>query len=92
MIYLIPGYPVWRYPRCLVYQFLCGNNVITSPLSCCLRNVTTSVQCTYIPVSDLHDVFGVHQWLIQLGSVLLALALARHEATPFMRTGHSVPL
>ena len=40
-----------------------------------LRNVTTSVQCTYrgtyIPVSDLHDVLEVYQWPIQLGGVLL---------------------
>ena len=34
-------------------------------------NVTTTVQCTYIPVSDLHDVLGVYQWPIQLGGVLL---------------------
>ena len=36
-----------------------------------LRNVTTSVQCTYISVSDLPDVLGVYRWPIQLGGVLL---------------------
>ena len=36
-----------------------------------LRNVATFVQCTYIPVSDLHDVFGVYQWPTQLGGLWL---------------------
>ena len=43
-----------------------------------LRNVTTSIQCTYIPVSDLLDVLGVYQWPIQPGGACW--------------TGHSAPL
>ena len=43
----------------------------TGHFSSYLHNVTTSVQYTYIPVSDLHDVLGVYQWPIQLGGVLL---------------------
>ena len=43
-----------------------------------LCNVTTSVQCTYIPVSDLLDVLGVYQWPIQPGGACW--------------TGHSAPL
>ena len=41
--------------------------VSTGHFSRSLRNVTTSVQCTYIPFSELYDVFGVYQWPIQLG-------------------------
>ena len=66
--------------------------VSTGHFSRSLRNVTTSVQCTYIPFSELYDVFGVYQWPIQLGGVLLALAPAHYRVTPFMRTGHSVRL
>ena len=53
--------------------------VSTRHFSCYLCNVTTSVQCTYIPVSDLHDVFGVSQWPIELSGILLALATAHHR-------------
>ena len=45
--------------------------VSTGDLFRYLRNVTTFVQCTYIAVSDLHDVFGVYQWPTQLGGLWL---------------------
>ena len=64
----------------------------TSHSSPYLHSVTTPVQCTYIPVSDLRDVFGVYQWPIQLGGVLLAFAPAYQGVTPIVRTGYSVPL
>ena len=61
-------FPV-AYPVCFadthdVYDF-------KGHFSSYLRNVTTTVQCTYIPVSDLYYVLGVYQWPIQLGGVLL---------------------
>ena len=64
----------------------------TGHFSSYLRNTTTSVQCAYIPVSDLRDVLGVNQWPIQLGGVLLAFASTHHRVTPVVRTGHSVTL
>ena len=66
--------------------------VSTGHFSRYLRNVTTSVQCVYIPVSDLPDIFGVYRLPIQLGGVLLPLAPTRHRIAPTVRTGHSVPL
>ena len=59
------------YLLLLYVCFADTQSVSTSHFFSYLRNVTTSVQCTYIPVSDLHDVFGVYQWPIQLGGVLL---------------------
>ena len=65
----------------------------TGHFSSYLRNTTTSVQCAYIPVSDLRDVLEVNQWPIQLGGVLLAFASTHdHRVTPVVRTGHSVTL
>ena len=66
--------------------------VSTGHFSRYLRNVTTSVQCMYIPVADLPDIFGVYRLPIQLGGVLLPLAPTHHEIAPIVRTGHSVPL
>ena len=59
----------WPCPVCFadthdVYDF-------KGHFSSYLCNVTTPVQCTYIPVSDLYDVLGVYQWPFQLGGVLL---------------------
>ena len=54
----------------------------TSHSSPYLHSVTTPVQCTYIPVSDLRDVFGIYQWPIQLGGVLLAFAPIYQGVTP----------
>ena len=65
--------------------------VSTGHFSRSLCNVTTSVQCAYIPVSDFHDVLGEPE-PIQLGGVLLALAPAHHRVASVVRTGQSIRL
>lgn len=66
--------------------------VSTGHFSRYLRNVTTSVQCMYIPVFDLPDIFGVYRLPMQFGGVLLPLTPTHHRIAPILRTGHSVPL
>ena len=51
-----------------------------------------SVHFPYIPTSDLHDVFRVHHWLIQLRDVLLALSPARHRGHSYCEDRPQRPL